>query len=247
MIEFKNNLNDIANFLKLLYSKKPKSFKVNFIYESKKNENRDKNKLKFVKDELREVENIFLQKENDFEYFKNELNQFNEMYIRTVGKKLLKLEKLKASKEPQRVNREYENENLNKSNIEVKEFYKRVIKKVHPDLSICEEEKSFREEITKNINMAKDENDFDKMQEFYEEFIIYENSNRDEVNEDDLIKNYKNKIHKMKKKMTNIENEIEKFKSSDLFDLYQIYKEDNSILDKVLNRIELEIEELSRC
>ena len=244
MIEFKNNLNDIADFLKLLYSKKPKSFKVNFIYKNI-------DELKIIKDELKEIERIFLKKEDEFEDFKSELNQFNEMYIRTVGKKLLKLEKLKATKEPQRVNKEYENiyesENLNKSNVEVKKFYKRVIKKVHPDLSICEEEKSFREEVTKNINMAKDENDIDKMQEFYEEFIIYENSNQDEVNEESLIKNYKKRIYKIKKKMENIENEMEKFKSSDLFDLYQIYKEDNTILDKVLNRIELEIEELSRC
>jgi len=167
---------------------------------------------------------------------------------------------LKMQKEQEKINEEQEmldsiadvSEEIAQN---IKEVWKRLIRKFHPDLAQSKEEKEKREEIMKKINKAYTENNLDLLKE-YETSTSLENVKEipsqelEEVlaNIEEMIRNYtgeirvlkasswyewKKKIDKAKEKSTDLKVSANKAKED-------VFKElENNLLDDIVKKIEV--------
>ncbi len=225
------------------------------------------------KEELfRILENELLEKELELSILKRNIQTFENEYMKVVGIKLAKLENLKSrlmevflefnnSSGTSNTDFETKSENVyNYSEIpkeelfhdprindpvkdEIKDLYRKIAKKIHPDLSTDENQRIIREELMKRANVALSMNDSVKLLEILNEW----ESRPESVQGDDPVANLIRiirKIAKVKTRLSIIEDELSQIKNLDIFKIYKKYDEASytgvNLLNKITDEVDLE-------
>ena len=100
----------------------------------------------------------------------------------------------------------------------LKQLYREVAKKIHPDLAVDEEDRAIREEFMKRANEAYKEGNEEKLMEILREWESSPERVEGEGIGADLIRTIR-KIDNIEKRITAIKSEIEELSGSDLFKL----------------------------
>jgi len=221
---------------------------------------------------LAELENELLQKEVALSILQSNVNAFEYRYINLAGKQFAKLESLKAKlievvnlfsnedKLPS-INLNFDEEFLNFTsgndldisslsnpvNEDIKNLFRKVAKKIHPDLSNNEEERVIREELMKRANKALSENNINSLLEILSEW----ESRPESINGDEtgakLVRVIR-KISQIRNRLKNIEKEQLELENSEIYKLYSMAEDASytgvDFIQSIVDKVNLEIENI---
>lgn len=124
-----------------------------------KNEFTDPNSTLRQKDELEEknnylkkLEEILVKNEISLENLKSRLQAFEQLYQRIVGTRYLDLDQIEAKISQYQAL--LDSQLSFKPSTEIKDLYKKIAKKIHPDLADSESDASHRHEFMTRVNLA---------------------------------------------------------------------------------------------
>ena len=122
----------------------------------------EQEELEKKKIELVALERELADKELDLATFQVELNAFEQEYMRVIGVRYTELDRIEAQIneyiELLEANRDF------KPSPELKNLYREIAKKIHPDLATDDEERQHRQQLMVEVNQAYEDGDLEKMQ-----------------------------------------------------------------------------------
>lgn len=195
--------------------------------------------------ELATLEAEVAQCELDLVTLQAELNEFEQEYLQVVGVKLAELDEIEAqiaeaearlkpkdtkaqeraqearaqaqeSAQSAGVAQEVRPEGKFKPSDELKEFYRELAKRIHPDLATSEEERALRTKFMTEANLAYEQGDLARLREILREWESSPDTVRGEGIGADLVRTIR-KIAQMRKRLHAIQGEIEALKQSELY------------------------------
>jgi len=229
--------------------------------------------LEIKKNKLSELEEALANNELDLITIQKELQDFQKVYLCIVGRKIAELDELEAKinevqtrkfphdemlKERASEFRTRANESSYAYQFEylhgvadqvsisptIKKTYRNLAKKIHPDLAVNEEDRSFREEFMKRANEAYKEGDEEKLLDILQEW----ESSPEQIEGDgigaELIRTIR-KIDNISKRIENIKREFSELFSSDLYILEQkvdkARSENRDLLQEMVKELDIRI------
>lgn len=196
--------------------------------------------------ELAELETELAQRELDLATLQAELHIFEASYLRTVGVRYAELDEIEAqiaeaearlkpkdnkiqeqaskarvqaqgSAQAAGIAQEPREEKFKPSE-SLKKLYREIAKRIHPDLTLDEEERALREQLMAEANRAYEESDEAKLQAILNEWESSPDSVKGEGVAAELVRVIR-KIAQVKERLRVIETEIDQLKKSDLYKL----------------------------
>jgi hypothetical protein len=198
--------------------------------------------------ELEELKSVLVQKELELINLRSEINAFQNQYLRTIGVRLVEIDELDAKiaeklakKYPGdvKVTEEAETARVKANETrrtasyteddkkqplkflpsnELKKLYYDVAKQIHPDLSKNEFDKEKREELMKRANEAFRNNDEKTLSDILSEWVVSPENIEGEGIGIELVRLIR-QIKDVKKRVLNIENELNIIITFDLYKL----------------------------
>lgn len=228
--------------------------------------------------ELAALETEVAQRELDLVTLQAELNEFEREYLRVVGVKLAELDEIEAriaeaearlkpkddkaqeraqqaraqaqeSAQTAGVVQEARPEGKFKPSDELKEFYRELAKRIHPDLATSEEERALRTKFMTEANLAYERGDLARLREILKEWESSPDTVRGEGVGADLVRTIR-KIAQMRRRMGAIQEEMEALKRSELYLLWEkalaAQKVGRDFLKEMAERVEGQVKEAKR-
>jgi hypothetical protein len=215
------------------------------------------------------------QRELDLVTLRAELNEFEREYLRVVGVKLAELDEIEAriaeaearlkpkddkaqeraqqaraqaqeSAQSAGVAQEARPEGKFKPSDELKEFYRELAKRIHPDLATNEEERALRTKFMTEANLAYEQGDLARLREILREWESSPETVRGEGVGADLVRTIR-KIAQMRRRLVAIQEQVEALRQSELYILWHkvltAQGEGRNLLEEMALRVELKIKE----
>ncbi len=197
--------------------------------------------------ELSSLETELAQKELDLATLMAELQALESRYTRIVGRKFAELDRINAeiaeflaAKNPEDLHAQAEAQTAReraretsreageviepskveafKPTKEIKELYRRIAKKIHPDLAVDEEDRERRTKIMSEVNKAYEEGDVERLESILREWETSPEAIEGEDIGSRLVRTIL-MIARVKSRIVQIEKEIEQLMGSDLHEL----------------------------
>jgi hypothetical protein len=227
--------------------------------------------LEIKNTKLRELEDILANKELELVTTQGELLDFQKIYLGTVGRKIAELDEIEAkiaeihakklpkdegSKEKATEARRraddssyaYQFEEISEvpdrvpPSISLKQLYRDVAKKLHPDLAVGEEDRSRREDFMKRVNEAYKERNEEKLLEILREWESSPERVEGEGIGAELIRTIR-KIDNVEQRIKSIQSETEELFGSELYRLSQKVEEARIVHKDLLQEMVSHLEE----
>lgn len=209
--------------------------------------------LELKNTKLHELEDILADKELELVTIQGELLDFQKVYLSTVGRKIAQLDEIEA-KIAKLLAKKYPKDKISKEKAaearkraddssyayqfdevpegsdhftpspSLKQLYRDIAKKIHPDLAENEKDRSNREEFMKRVNEAYKEGNEEKLLEILKEWESSPERVEGEGIGAELIRTIR-KIDNIEKRIIIIQKEIYEFFSSELYILRQKVEE----------------------
>jgi len=228
--------------------------------------------------ELAALEVELAQHELDLATIQGELRAFENRYLRIVGVRYAELDKIEAqiaktlarlnpkdnkAKEKAEQARYQAQESAHatgniqeqkeplrfKPSESLKKLYREVAKRIHPDLTTDEEERTRRQHLMAEANRAYEEGDEERLEAILREWESSPESVKGEGPGTDLVRAIR-KIAQVEERLPTIETEITQLKESDLYKLKtkveDAEKEGRDLLADMANQLDKQIADASK-
>lgn len=212
--------------------------------------------------ELKILEKEFLKLSEETNAIENLIEEFNHKYILYLGDILEEILEIKAKKEEnssaktefknfkeefkKEQKREFEKKTLTQDEEQnLKKMYREASKLCHPDL-VADELKRDAEEIFKELNEAKSNNDIKRVSEILEALKNGEHKVKVGSDKIDNIQLLEKRISELKTKISEIKVKIENLKDSETYILIKGLEDWEYYFSEVKKQLELELENLKR-
>ncbi len=231
--------------------------------------------LKNMLGELTSLESELAQKELDLATLMAELQALDSRYLRIVGAKFLELDNIKAeiaeilaSQQPESVSAQEEAEQARERaeqtardtgdiseskkveafqpTKEIKELYREIAKKIHPDLAVDDEDRERRTKIMADVNQAYRDGDYERLETILREWETSPESIEGEDVGSKLVRTIR-MIARVKERLTQIEQEIHRLNSTPIYELKLKVEEASGqgrdLFQEMVEQVDREIEE----
>ncbi len=228
-----------------------------------------KNKL----GELSSLESVLTQKELDLATLEAELQALDHRYLRIVGAKFLELDQIKAeiaeilaSQQPESASAQEEAEQARKRaeqtardtgdiseskkveafqpTKEIKELYREIAKKIHPDLATDEKDRELRTKTMAAVNKAYQEGDIERLEAILREWETSPEAVEGEDVGSRLVRTIR-MIARVKDRIAQIEKEIQRLYTTDIYKLREKVEQaqimGRDLLEEMVEQIDQEI------
>jgi hypothetical protein len=226
--------------------------------------------LELKQTKLRELEDILANKELELVTTQGELFDFQKVYLGTVGRKIAELDEIEAKiaeilakklpkdevskKKASEARRRADDSSYAYQFEEVsdvpdrippspslKQLYREIAKKIHPDLAANEEDRSRREEFMKRVNEAYKDGNEEKLRQILKEWESSSERVEGEGIGAELIRTIR-KIDNVENRIKAIQGELEELFSSELYRLWQkveeAHSEQKDLLQEMVNHLD---------
>lgn len=234
----------------------------------------EEDELKQKLDELSFLETELTQRELDLATLTAELQAVESRYMRIVGKRFAELDLINAKiadhvagrfpdkaevQDEARVTRERAEASAKAANIEdipsaveafqsteeLKELYRKISKKVHPDLAMDDTDRGYRNKVMVEVNKAYSEGDVEKLNQILREWDTSPEAIEGEDVGSRLIRTIR-MIARIRDRITAIEREMTELMTSDIYELKEkvdaAFDEGRDFIMDLATRLDEEIE-----
>jgi len=226
--------------------------------------------------ELSRLQSLLADRELFLTALRTELSAFEQNYIRTVGKRYAELDEIEAEIAEHAARMQPENVNVRNAATEarsqaqssravfdeslaartvsskssqsqtLKNLYREVAKRIHPDLSIDSADRQQRERLMTAANRAYEEGDEARLRAILEEYESSPDSVKGEGAGAELVRVIR-KIAQVERRLAEIQVETDQIRASDLFELKKKVddgaKQGRDVLDDMASAIQAQIAE----
>jgi DnaJ-domain-containing protein 1 len=198
------------------------------------------------KAELDSVEAELAQRELDLVTLHGELHSFERQYQQTIGMRYLELDRIEAQIEEYMAYLEEAQDFAPSESL--KQLYRQIAKKVHPDLATDEAERVRRQEVMAAVNQAYEEGDEEQLREILHQWDSSPETVQGEGIGAELIRALR-KISQSRDRLENIEKEFLEVQQTDLYQLReQIIEAEKTgchLLDEMADHLDSQITKAS--
>jgi DnaJ-domain-containing protein 1 len=192
------------------------------------------------KAELDSVEAELAQRELDLVTLHGELHSFERQYQQTIGMRYLELDRIEAQIEEYIAYLEEAQDFAPSENL--KQLYRQIAKKVHPDLATDEAERVRRQDVMAAVNQAYEEGDEEHLREILHQWESSPETVQGEGIGAELIRALR-KISQSRDRLKHIEEELQEIQKTDLYSLKKQVLEVQSLGRDLLEEMALHLDE----
>ncbi len=165
---------------------------------------------------LKKLEEILVRNEISLENLKSRLENFDQLYQRIIGTRYLDLDQIEAKISQYQAL--LDSELSFKASAEIKDLYKKIAKKIHPDLATSESDAFQRHEFMTRVNQAYKAGNERELINILEEWEAWQRSKREDNGQTDLFM-IEQKIARIRKRLDIIRSEQMALEKQDLYRL----------------------------